>query len=141
MKNYKITGGCYCGKIRYETSSEPIVVVHCHCNNCKRSVGGPFVTWAVFSLKDLRYVKEKPKIHLTDQKVERGFCDTCGSSIFYHRIEDDTIDIAVGTLDDPNAVKPSKHIWDSRRISWVKMDDGLPHYLEWSKGQKPIEIK
>ncbi|MFQ6677204.1 MAG: GFA family protein [Fidelibacterota bacterium] len=135
----KLTGGCYCGKIRYEISSEPIVVVHCHCNNCKRSVGGPFVTWAALNQKDIIYLQHNPTVYLTDNKVERGFCNQCGSSISYHRIGEDTIDITVGTFDDPNAVVPSKHIWDKRRIHWVNLDDGLPHFSEWSVGNDPLE--
>ncbi len=45
------TGGCYCGRIRYEMTAEPLVV-HCHCDNCKRSVGGPFVSWAIIPLDE-----------------------------------------------------------------------------------------
>ncbi len=135
----KLTGGCYCGKIRYELASEPMAVVHCHCNNCKRSVGAPFVTWAVINQKDLNYLQDTPVVHIINNKVERGFCDQCGSSISYHRIGGDTIDITVGTFDDPNSVRPEKHIWDKRRIHWVTMDDGLPHFDEWSTGNAPIE--
>ncbi len=135
----KLTGGCYCGKIRYEISTEPIAVVHCHCNNCKRSVGSPFVTWAVFDLKNLTYVKDTPVVYTTDTNAERGFCNQCGSSISYHKIGGDSIDITVGTFDDPNSVKPEKHIWDKRRIHWINFDDGLPHFSEWSAGQDPIE--
>ena len=135
----KFTGGCYCGKIRYEISSEPKAVVHCHCNNCKRSVGGPFVTWAVFNFKDLVFTQGTTSIHVTDNKVERGFCDSCGSSISYGHKGADTIDITAGTLDDPNSLDPSKHIWDKKRIQWVKMDDNLPHYAEWSQDNNPIK--
>jgi len=132
------TGGCYCGKIRYEMANEPSVV-HCHCDNCKRSVGGPFVSWAVIPLKDLNHIGEQPTIHVTDGKVERGFCNTCGSSISYFQRTEDTIDITAGTMDNPSSVKPSKHIWDRKRIHWVKMDDGLPHFSEWSTGNEPID--
>lgn len=135
----KYTGGCFCGQIRYEISSEPKSVVHCHCNHCKRSIGGPFVTWAIISLKNLEYVHGSPAIHLTNHAVERGFCSQCGSSISYFRIGEDTIDITVGTFDNPNSVKPLKHIWDSKRIQWVKMNDALPHYEEWSKNQDAID--
>jgi len=134
----KIKGGCYCGKIRYEISSEPKTVVHCHCNNCKQSVGSPFVTWAVFDLEDINYQKDSPTEYKTETNAERGFCDRCGSSISYHGIGGDSIDITVGTFDDPNSCTPEKHIWDKRRINWINLDDGLPHFSEWSMGNKPI---
>jgi len=103
-------------------ATEPLVV-HCHCDNCKRSVGGPFVSWAVIPLYDLKHVGEQPAIHVTDNKVERGFCNECGSSISYFQRGDDAIDIT-----------------DRKRIHWVKMDDGLPHYSEWSADSDSIEI-
>jgi hypothetical protein len=33
------TGGCACGAIRYETSSEPIVQNHCQCNGSRSEAG------------------------------------------------------------------------------------------------------
>jgi hypothetical protein len=102
-------------------------------------VGSSFVSWAVIPLKDLNHIGEQPTIHVTDEKVERSFCSKCGSSISYFQRSRDTIDITVGTMDDPSFVKPSKHIWDKKRIHWVKMDDGLPHFSEWSAGSEPIE--
>jgi hypothetical protein len=103
------------------------------------AVGSSFVSWAVISLQDLNHIGELPTIHVTDEKVERSFCSKCGSSISYFQRDGDSIDITVGTMDNPSSVKPSKHIWDRKRIHWLKMDDGLPHFSEWSTGNEPIE--
>ncbi len=102
-------------------------------------MGGPFVTWAILSKNDVNYLTNEPTIYLTDNGVERGFCNQCGSSISYHKIGGDSVDITVGTFDDPNSVKPAKHIWDKRRIHWINLDDGLPHFSEWSTSADPIE--
>ena len=103
------------------------------------AVGSSFVSWAVISLQDLNHNGELPTIHVTDEKVERSFCSKCGSSISYFQRDGDSIDITVGTMDNPSSVKPSKHIWDRKRIHWLKMDDELPHFSEWSTGNEPIE--
>ncbi len=134
-----LTGKCYCGKIKYEISSEPISVVHCHCGNCKRSVGGPFTTWVVVTESSFAVTSGELKTHLTEGRVHRGFCDNCGSSITYNPLKSDTIDITAGTLDDPDSVSPKKHIWDRKRIKWITMDDDLPHFSEWSQNAEPIE--
>jgi hypothetical protein len=42
------TGGCACGAIRYETSSEPIVENHCQCRDCQKRSGtghGSYLTF------------------------------------------------------------------------------------------------
>lgn len=33
------TGGCACGAIRYEISSEPLFSNHCQCRDCQRKSG------------------------------------------------------------------------------------------------------
>src|SRR5438552_1848995 len=43
-----ITGGCFCGAIRYRVSATTGDVTHCHCSICRRTTGAPFVTWATF---------------------------------------------------------------------------------------------
>src|ERR1043165_7113948 len=37
-------GGCRCGAIRYEVSSEPLAVMNCYCRDCQYASGGGFST-------------------------------------------------------------------------------------------------
>jgi hypothetical protein len=48
------------------------------------------------------------------------------------------IDIATGTLDDPAAVPPQKHIWGEQKLDWVKLGDGLPMYAQSSAGPDAV---
>ena len=41
------------------------------------------------------------------------------------------VDIAIGSLDDPERVAPTLHYWDSARLSWLHVDDGLPRHPEF----------
>jgi hypothetical protein len=43
-----VTGGCLCGAIRYESSEEPYAVAYCHCDSCKKALGGVFGVSAFF---------------------------------------------------------------------------------------------
>jgi len=38
------TGGCLCGAVRYECSAKPMMTGNCHCRDCQKSSGAPFVT-------------------------------------------------------------------------------------------------
>ena len=33
----KLTGGCLCGALRYETTAKPFKVTYCHCNSCRKA--------------------------------------------------------------------------------------------------------
>jgi len=36
--------------------------------------------------------------------------------------------VSLTTLDDPTRLKHGSHIWVSEKLSWVRIDDGLPPY-------------
>jgi hypothetical protein len=38
-----IEGGCVCGGVRYRLEAAPTQVNDCHCLDCRRSSGAPFV--------------------------------------------------------------------------------------------------
>ena len=48
----KVTGGCTCGKCRYEFDFQaPSEMQHCYCNLCRQLSGGMFMTWVPVNMK------------------------------------------------------------------------------------------
>jgi hypothetical protein len=37
-------GGCHCGAVRYVASEDPITIINCHCGDCQKIAGAPFIT-------------------------------------------------------------------------------------------------
>ncbi len=35
-----ISGGCFCGAVRYTVTGEPSLAAHCHCRDCQKAHGG-----------------------------------------------------------------------------------------------------
>ena len=58
------------------------------------------------------------------------FCKRCGTRLFAWRTNGTAAGVALATFDDPNAFAPTEHIFVSRKIAWVRLDDGLPQYQE-----------
>ena len=51
-----LTGGCFCGAIRYEARGTPFDETNCHCSICRRTPGAPFVTWFSPRSSDFRII-------------------------------------------------------------------------------------
>ena len=48
-----LTGGYFCGTIRYEADGAAFHEANCHCSIWHRTTGTPFVTW--FSLRSSNF--------------------------------------------------------------------------------------
>jgi hypothetical protein len=128
MKRNLICGGCLCGAVRYEGVGEPYNITHCHCEDCRKSAGAPFVTWASFRRDDFRFTKGEPR-EITLAGRVRSFCTECGSALtFTSRPDSDEVDVTVSTFDQPEIVTPADHTWVDDRLTWIKLADNLPQH-------------
>ena len=78
-------GGCLCGAVRYEAEGEPVVVAHCHCEDCQRRSGAGHSTGAMFAADRFRLTGQVAEYKLMSDngnEVTRVFCPACGSPIF-----------------------------------------------------------
>jgi len=128
MAANNIRGGCLCGGIRYEASGEPYNVTHCHCEDCRKSAGAPFVTWASFRRNNFRFTRGTPREIEWAGRV-RSFCASCGTALtFMSGSDTDEVDVTVSSFDYPDATLPQDHVWIEDRLPWVKLADNLPQH-------------
>jgi hypothetical protein len=124
-----IEGGCLCGAIRYRASGSAYGITHCHCRTCRRASGAPFVTWAGFDRDKFAFTQGLPTSHASSPDVLRAFCATCGTALTYQRADvPGSIDVTLGSMDDPERLKPEDHTWTESRLSWLALNDRLPQY-------------
>lgn len=127
-------GGCLCGALRYRVSGAPTNRCYCHCTSCRRASGAPFVAWATFARSAFQLAQGTLSTVRSSDKVARGFCAACGTSLTYaHDERSAEIDVTLATLDDASAVAPEYHIWVWDKLPWVTIGDGLPQYRGWKK--------
>jgi hypothetical protein len=132
MNNEKTEGGCQCGAIRYEISGAPVIVAICHCTMCRRANAAPAVAWAMFQEPQVSFTRLSPALYASSPEAKRGFCPTCGTQIsFTASYIPGLIDITVGSLDQPDAVTPALHYWNSKRLPWMEFSDKLPRHAEF----------
>jgi len=119
---HQITGGCYCGSVRFTTATPTMHQVNCHCGNCRRAVGAQAVAWFTVPLARFKIEKGSPKRFRTETNAWRTFCDRCGTSLTYE--SDDRpgeIDITTGSLDHPEQFAPTKDTFEEEKMPWVPL--------------------
>jgi hypothetical protein len=122
MTKIPITGGCYCGAVRFEATEAPTYQANCHCSNCRRAIGGQSVAWITVSRASFHFDKGNPKRYQTATGAWRSFCDACGTSLTYERdTRPDEIDVTTGSLDHPEDFPPAKDVFPEEKLSWVPL--------------------
>ena len=118
-----ITGGCYCGRIRFQGgSAPPLHQANCHCANCRRAIGAQAVAWITVRRADFGFEEAEPRRFRTDTGAWRTFCETCGSSLTSeHDSRPGELDLTTATLDHPEDFAPNKDVFADEKLSWVKL--------------------
>jgi hypothetical protein len=72
--------------------------------------------------------------------VLRTFCNRCGTALTYQRLDlPDSIDVSLGSLDDPEKLTPQDHTWTEHRVSWIVLNDHLPVYSRERESGRAVE--
>lgn len=126
-----LKGTCLCGKVRVEVTG---AVEHqpeiCHCTMCRKQTG--HVLAAVNIRRDRLSVSGEQYVRWfrSSEKVERGFCSECGSTLFWKP----TIEgyrytgVAMGLFDGPTGLRLSKHTFAGEKGDYYDITDGLPQH-------------
>lgn len=129
----KLTGGCYCGAVRYEATGPAAFKGQCHCRECQYITGGAENLFMVMPAAGFAYVKGEPAT-FTRSDIEspgtREFCGTCGTHLTTRSPRDPSIVILkVGTLDDPSIYEgPQAVIWTADAQPFHLMPEGVPTF-------------
>ncbi len=129
-------GGCLCGAVRWRAEELPVEVTHCHCTTCRRASGAPVVTWATFARAAVTMTGAPAERRATPDAV-RSFCRDCGTPLaFSERARPAMIDLTAGSMDDPEQLRPTGHIWARSALTWLPIDDELPRHAEADPGER-----
>ena len=109
MTNKTMTGGCQCGRVRYEVHVVNDDAYWCHCRMCQKATGGIAAAFVQVPHGALTWLTE-PDWYQSSPIARRPFCSACGTPLGFDFIErGDNIDLTVGSFDDPSRFKPVAH--------------------------------
>ena len=125
-----LEGGCNCGQVRYSIDAQPVAVAQCHCSNCRRQSGSAFSVNLVVP-KDAVTTSGELACYVdgdtqSGNPVNRLFCPRCGSPILSELTANPMVAVKAGTLDDPAPFALGISLWNSTRLPWVEVVEGIP---------------
>ena len=121
-----LKGSCLCGAVRFEIDGTLDNPVACHCAQCRKTSGnyvaaGRCLEETVSVIGEVRWFASSPG-------ARRGFCPTCGSSLFWKNESSPNISVHMGALDDPTGLTLEGHIYCAAKGDWEVIEDGLPKW-------------
>lgn len=124
MGKFPHRGSCLCGGVAYEVDGPLRDVVGCHCQQCRKTTGH-FMAATAAKLDDFQVTRDEGLTwYRSSDKAERGFCNTCGSTLFWHADGTDYVAIAAGSLDTPTGIKVAGHIFCADKGDYYEILDG-----------------
>lgn len=125
----KRTGGCLCGAVRLQMTVPDLTFLACHCGQCRRwTGGGPHYAISVtdVGIEGAAHIVE----HYASEWGARGFCGTCGTTLYWKMRDRDITSVAVGTLDDQDGLRLSEEIFSDCRAPWMAAVAGASQSTE-----------
>ena len=130
----KFTGSCLCRTITYKSNSAPLRTFNCHCEDCRKCSGAPYLTNIFVKEVDLDIQGTlNSYIHQSESgnKITKRFCENCGCQLFsFNEGRPGLVRIHAGTVNELEVVKPQGDVWISKKIPYIKLDETLDSFQE-----------
>jgi len=130
LANRQIHGGCACDAVRYKMKARPLVVHACHCTDCQRLTGGPFVINAWIEKTEVELLSGQLASHKFKDEVRDNsvhFCRQCGTHVWTEYMPGFWF-VRACTLDDQKTFTPDMHIFARSKQPWLELSGDIPVY-------------
>lgn len=121
-----IRGSCLCGAVTFTVAGPLPSPVACHCRRCRKHTGHYEASTDVPRERLNIQGEDRITWYWSSEKVRRGFCRTCGSSLFFDPPHREWIAISMGAFDSPTHTHLEKHIFVADKGDYYDIRDGLP---------------
>lgn len=123
------TGRCLCGAVTYRLGEPPADVLHCHCENCRRTTGN-FVAAARIATAAIEVTDSNERLTWYRLPYARyGFCRECGSTLFWVGADNEaSTSLMVGSLDSADGLRLGGVWFAAEAQSHHLLPGHVPHF-------------
>lgn len=127
-----ISGGCFCGALRYTAHAAPIVMLDCQCTHCQKISGTGHLSHVVFPHDAVVVTGPSTAFQMTGDSgtpKTRQFCPTCGTPVLAtFAANPSVLVVSASSLDDPGFYAPRLVTYHARAQIWDRIDPTLPAF-------------
>lgn len=125
MQNTAHKGSCLCGAVNITIEGDLPRPDACHCAQCRKQTGHYLVSTDVPESALTVEGEDNVRWYQSSEKVRRGFCGTCGSTLFWNASTVDKIAVAMGLFDGATGTSLWGHIFTAEKGDYYEITDGL----------------
>lgn len=121
------TGSCLCGGVSYTLTGALRGSVGCHCIQCRKT-SGHYVSATQVGPDQLSLTKTDTLTwYASSPGAKRGFCNRCGSSLFWkHEDDGGAVSVMSGTIDGDTGITTKEHIFTAYKGDYYDIADNVP---------------
>ncbi len=125
MSENTLIGQCLCGAVTVEATPKRPHVEACHCVMCRRWGGGAFL--GVQCGQDVSFTGEEHIArYASSDWAERGFCQQCGSNLFYRFMPADTYSLTAGLFAEDDGLTLGEQIFIDEKPCYYDFAQDTP---------------
>jgi len=127
-----VTGGCFCGQIRYAITAPLSAARSCHCSRCRKAFSGAGSAYAEVVPGSFSWTGGAERLTRYETAPGWGlaFCNACGATLCgLHNNE--VHGVTLGSVDGDPGVQIAAHIFVGSKAPWDHIGGDAPQYQEF----------
>jgi hypothetical protein len=127
-----LTGGCFCGRIRYRITAPIGGGRSCHCSRCRKAFSGSASAYAEVTPGSFEWVSGEENLSQYESTPGWGlyFCSTCGTTLCGMH-QGQVHGVTLGTVDGDPGVQIEMHIFVGSKARWDHIGGNAPQHTEF----------
>jgi hypothetical protein len=127
-----LSGGCFCGHVRYRVDAPLRAARSCHCSRCRKAFSGSGSAYAEVAPGSFAW--QTGHDNLTSYETAPGwglsFCRTCGTTLCGTQ-NGQVHGVTLGSVDGDPGVEITMHIFVGSRAPWDHIGGDAPQFEEF----------